>query len=213
MTVDETLLSRQGKRKIHRLMPTSPRAAPRHALQERVAAAILEAAARVLAKQGEQANMTDVAAAAGVARATVYRYFPNRQALLDELAELALHSAAERLGAARIDEIRPVPDGITRAVRALVDVGDLMIVLARERLRPDAEPYERHVGAPLRALIDRGQSAGDIRDDIPSVWLADSLMSIVVSVLSSRLSLGRDDTVAAITGLFIDGARNAAVAA
>ncbi len=167
----------------------------------------------MLVNKGEQANMTDVAAAAGVARATVYRYFPNRQALLDELAELAVQSAAERLAAARIDEIPPVPDGITRVVRAMVDVGDLFIVLARERLRPDAEPYERHVGAPLRHLIERGQSTGDIRDDIPSLWLADSLMGIVVSVLSSPRSLGRDDTVAAITGLFIDGARDAGAAA
>ena len=173
-------------------MPTSPHATPRLALQERVAAAILEAAASVLVNKGEQANMTDVAAAAGVARATVYRYFPNRRALLDELAELAVQSAAERLAAARIDEIPPVPDGITRVVRAMVDVGDLFIVLARERLRPDAEPYERHVGAPLRHLIERGQSTGDIRDDIPSLWLADSLMGIVVSVLSSPRSLGRE---------------------
>jgi TetR/AcrR family transcriptional regulator, mexCD-oprJ operon repressor len=178
-----------------------------------VSAAILEAAAAVLAERGEQASMADVAAAAGMARATVYRYFPNRKALLDELAELAVQSAAERLAAARIDEIRPVPDGITRAVRALVDVGDLFIVVARERLRPDSARFERQVGAPLRHLIERGQSTGDIRDDIPSPWLADSLMGIVVSVLSSPLSVGRDDTVAAITGLFTDGARNAGSAA
>src|ERR687884_1660524 len=98
-------------------------------LQQRVAVAILDGAARTLAIQGPAASMTDVAVAAGVARATVYRYFPNRQALLDELAALAIRSAGERLSAARIDEI-PVSDGITRAVRALVDVGDLFVVLA-----------------------------------------------------------------------------------
>src|ERR671932_735624 len=116
--------------------------AQRPALRERVSAAFLEAAAGVLAERGEQASMMDVAAAAGVARATVYRYFPSRQALLQELADLAVKSAGERLTAARIDAIS-VPEGITRAVRALVDVGDLFIVLARERLRPDDREFER----------------------------------------------------------------------
>jgi TetR/AcrR family transcriptional regulator, mexCD-oprJ operon repressor len=190
----------------------SPGAAQRNALQERVAVAILEAAARVLAAHGEQANMTDVAAAAGVARATVYRYFPSRQALLEELAELAVKSAGERLTAARIDAIS-VPEGVTRAVRALVDVGDLFIVLARERLRPEEERFESDVAMPLRQLVERGQAGGVIRDDIPSAWLTDSLLGIVVSLLSSSGSQGREDIVAAITSLFLEGARQRGAAA
>jgi AcrR family transcriptional regulator len=66
---------------------------PRQALQERVAAAILEAAARTFAARGS-ANLADVAAAAGVARATVYR---NRTRLIGELARLAAEHAQERL--------------------------------------------------------------------------------------------------------------------
>jgi TetR/AcrR family transcriptional regulator, mexCD-oprJ operon repressor len=193
-------------------MPTPPHAAPRQALQERVAAAILEAAARVLRVRGEQASMTDVAAAAGVARATVYRYFPNRQSLLDELARSAVRSAGDRLASARIDEI-PVADGITRAVRALVDVGDLFVVLARERLRPDGEQFERHVVGPLRALVERGQSSGEIRADVPSAWLAAALIGVVVNVVSSPVQHGREDTVAAITSVYIDGARHPGSAA
>jgi TetR/AcrR family transcriptional repressor of mexCD-oprJ operon len=193
-------------------MPSRPQAVPRQALQERVAAAILEAAARVLLVRGEQASMTDVAAAAGVARATVYRYFPNRQSLLDELARSAVRSAGDRLASARIDEI-PVADGITRAVRALVDVGDLFVVLARERLRPDGEQFERHVVGPLRALVERGQSSGEIRADVPSAWLAAALIGVVVNVVSSPVQHGREDTVAAITSVYIDGARHPGSAA
>jgi TetR/AcrR family transcriptional regulator, mexCD-oprJ operon repressor len=193
-------------------MPNRAQALPRQALQERVAAAILDAAASVLLTRGEQASMTDVAVAAGVARATVYRYFPNRQSLLDELARLAVRSAGERLAAARIDEI-PVADGIARAVRALVEVGDLFVVVARERLRPEREQFERHVGGPLRALVERGQAAGDLRRDVPSAWLTDALIGVVVGVVSSPLHRGREDTVAAITSVYIDGARHPGVAA
>jgi AcrR family transcriptional regulator len=193
-------------------MPTSPGAAPRQALQERVTSTILEAAADVLVAHGEQASMSDVAAAAGVARATVYRYFPNRQALLDELASSAVRETGDRLASARIDEV-PVLDGLVRAIRALVEGGTSFIVLAREGPRTDPEQFERHVGGPIRALVERGQATGDIRGDVPSAWLTDSLIGIVVSVLSSPLQRGREDTVAAMTSVYIDGARHRAPAA
>ena len=180
--------------------------ARRQALQQRVAAAIVDAAARVLSARGEQASMNDVAAAAGVARATVYRYFPSRQALLEELARSAVSAADARLRPARIDEL-PTEEGVTRAVRALVDVGDYFIVLARERARPDPEEFEQKVAAPIRRLFERGQSTGAIRSDIPSTWLTESLVGLVSSVLTSGPSMGREDTVAAVTSLFVDGAR------
>ena len=180
--------------------------APRQALQQRVAAAILDGAARMFALQGEQASMNDVAAAAGVARATVYRYFPNRQALFDELAQAAVSDADERLASARIDEVAP-DEGIARAVRALVDVGDSFVLLARQRVRSDPERFERGITRPLRQLFERGQASGDIRDDIPSARLTESLMGLIAGVMMSTQPLGKEDVLATITGLFLDGAR------
>jgi TetR/AcrR family transcriptional regulator, mexCD-oprJ operon repressor len=178
----------------------------RQPLQQRVAAAILDGAARILAVQGEQASMNDVAAAAGVARATVYRYFPNRQALLDELARAAVSAADEGLASARIDEVSP-EEGVARAVRALVDVGDSFVLLARERVRSEPERFERRVTQPLRELFERGQAAGDIRPDIASALLTESLIGLIVGVLTSTPPLGKEDIIATITGLFLDGAR------
>jgi TetR/AcrR family transcriptional regulator, mexCD-oprJ operon repressor len=181
----------------------SPDSAPQ-SLQQRVASAILDGAARTLAVQGPAASMNDVATAAGVARATVYRYFPNRQALLDELALLALREADNRIGSARIEEVS-TPEAITRVVRALVDIGDAFVVLARERVRP-AE-FERTLAGPLARLFERGQSSGDIRQDLPVPWLTEALLGTTLSVLTSMPPQGREDTVAAITSLFLDGAR------
>src|SRR6188508_603222 len=100
-------------------------------LKERVSAAILDAAAQVLAQRGELASMADVASAAGVARATVYRYFPNREVLLEELARTAVADAGEGLAAASLDSV-PVHEGVSRAVRALLAIGEPLVVLARE---------------------------------------------------------------------------------
>ena len=49
------------------------------AIQDRVAEAILDVAANLLASGGEPPSMADIAAAAGVGRATLYRHFPTRE--------------------------------------------------------------------------------------------------------------------------------------
>lgn len=181
-------------------------ALPRQTLHTRVSGAILEGAARIFATQGEQANMNDVAAAAGVARATVYRYFPNREALVEALAQATVSDVGERLSSARINEVAP-EEGIARAVRALVDVGDSFVLLARERLRSDPQRFERSLTEPLRQLFERGQANGDVRDDITSARLTEALIGLIVGVLTSTPPLGKEDMTATINGLFLDGAR------
>ena len=184
---------------------SSPEVARRQPLQQRIAGVILEAAARTLARGSGTASMHDVATEAGVARATLYRYFPSRQALVDEVGRLAASDAGTRLRSARLDQV-PVEEGVARAVRALVEVGDLFIVLARERVRPDPDVFEDSLGAPLRGLVERGQESGSLRDDAPSAWLTESLVGLVVSVLSSSPAMGREDTIAITTSLFLEGA-------
>lgn len=179
---------------------------PRQALQQRVVAAILSGAAQTFALEGEQASMNDVAEAAGVARATVYRYFPNREALLDELAQVAGSDVEARLASARLDEVTPA-EGVARAVRALVDVGDLFVLLARERRRSGSEGFERQFTEPMRRLFERGQGNGDIRRDIASARLTEALIGLIDGVLTSRPPLGTEDAVAIITSLFLDGVR------
>ncbi len=91
-------------------------------------AAILHGAAALFASQGGNVNMNEVAQAAGVARATLYRYFPTREALLGELRRTAVGDIAAALTSARINDVAP-EEGIARAVRALVDVGDGFLLL------------------------------------------------------------------------------------
>lgn len=178
------------------------------ALRDRVSSGIVAAAAEVFARHGAATNMAEVAAAAGVARATVYRYFPTRQALLERLAEIAVSDAGRRLEETRLEQV-DADEGVTRAARALLEVGDYLTVIAREGVRPRSDEYERRVLAPLRRLFERGQRTGAFRSDIPAGWLTNVFVELVVGVAASSPAIGRDDTVAAVSGLFLDGARAA----
>ena len=91
-------------------------------IQERVAAAILDVAADLLARGGEPPSMADIAEAAGVARATLYRYFPTRERLLEALAATAFDDAITRLAQADLDTV-PVPEAIARLVRLVAAAG------------------------------------------------------------------------------------------
>jgi TetR/AcrR family transcriptional repressor of mexCD-oprJ operon len=184
--------------------PQPTRLPPRHALQQRVSETILAAAARTFATGGERANLADVAVAAGVARATVYRYYPNRRRLLEELTRHAAESAHERLVAARIEEV-PVEEGLTRVIGAFVDEGDAFVVLVHERGRTEGDEFERLIAAPLRRLFERARSESRSRHEVPAGVLAESLLGIVAGVLR-HCSLGRDDTVAMIRAVFLEGA-------
>jgi AcrR family transcriptional regulator len=153
--------------------------------------------------------MADVAGAAGMARATVYRYFPTREALLERVAEVAVAEAGARLADARLGSVSP-EEALVRAVRAFFDVGDHFIVLARERIHVDEGQRKELIDDPLRRLFMRGQRAGVFRNDVPAAWLARALVGVVEAAASmSPGSVGRDDTVDRVSSVFLDGVRGA----
>ena len=184
---------------------TTPPLPGRSALQQRVATVILDAAAHVFAAGGES-SMNEIAETAGVGRATLYRYFPNRHALWDEVAVVAVARVGERLQQARLDGVA-MEEGLRRAIRALVEVGDYFIVLTQERARPSSARLDPAISVPLDQLFDRGQSAGFIRPDMTTAWLTDALVSQVVTTLAASPTLGREDMVTAIASFVLDGAR------
>ena len=73
----------------------------------------------MFALQGDQASMADVAAAAGMARATVYRYFPNRRGAARRAgARPRSRESSERLRAARLDAVPAEEASRVRSARS-----------------------------------------------------------------------------------------------
>jgi AcrR family transcriptional regulator len=77
----------------------------------------LEVAAAMLTERGVDAiQISDVAAAAGITRPVVYRFFPNRQALIVEILEDFEDEMNRRL----IDRFRSLPGDLTERQRAMM---------------------------------------------------------------------------------------------
>jgi TetR/AcrR family transcriptional repressor of mexCD-oprJ operon len=166
---------------------------------------ILVAAAGVLAAR-DAAGMAEVAAAAGIARGTLYRYFPTRESLLRALEAAANEEAGRRLAEANLDQV-PVEEALARTTRALVAVGEHFIVLLRER-----RPPEPGFTAPLGALIERGVQDGQIRSDVPVACLVESLLVLVGACVrtGSPAGMGSEDISSTALRLFLTGAQPAA---
>ena len=175
---------------------------------DRTAAAILDAAAHVLSEHGRSANMADVASAAGVSRATLYRYYPDREALLDAMASHALADAAARLADAGLERAS-VEEAIERIVRAIIAVGDRYAVILREHVKFDPAEAERLLGAPMRAVFARGIESGLFRQDIAVEVLLELFGGALLAAvkLTERHQLGVEEASAATASVFLDGAR------
>jgi AcrR family transcriptional regulator len=153
----------------------------RTATAERNVEAILDATEALLAR-GTPATTTAVAAAAGVSRVTVYAHFPTREALLEGVAARVVEQFAATLSEAELDR-GPAPEALDRLIAlawarldhygALVDAvtGDLSsAALARAHAT---------LHTPLTELIERGQSEGTFRSDLPSGWLLSCYFALV----------------------------------
>jgi TetR/AcrR family transcriptional repressor of mexCD-oprJ operon len=168
------------------------------------AAAITQAAAQLVARH-QDATVGAVAQATGVARGTIYRYFPTRQALLAAVVDQALRKANHRLTQANLAAV-PVTDGLARAVRALVALGDDFLVLVRQRLLTGGDVP---AFSPVVALLERGRQGGELRSDLPLSCQVEALYALVQACLraSELATAGPEDVSATVLRLFLEGSK------
>lgn len=176
-------------------------------MAEHTATAILESAARALA-DSDDATMDEIAAAAGVGRATVYRHFASREALLEALVAEAIDETARRFDEAKLDEVG-VQEALARIARAVLTVGDMYAVLVRERVKGDRATMERKLRAPVRRVFERGRREGTLRDDVHAEVLLDLFGGVLEAALRlcDERGVGIEEAAALGVGLFLEGAR------
>jgi AcrR family transcriptional regulator len=173
--------------------------------------AILDTTAELVAKHGlTSVTMSQIAEKTGIGRATLYKYFPNVEAIL-----LAWH---ERQVSGHLDYLAEVRDRAGDSGERLEEVLEAYALISHERFS-----YEHH-GPELPALLHRGvhvtgaqqqvhdmikellieaAETGDVRDDVAPEELA----SYCLYALGAASSLPSEAAVRRLVGVTLAGLR------
>ncbi|MCK0090888.1 TetR/AcrR family transcriptional regulator [Rhodococcus sp. HNM0563] len=144
---------------------------------------ILDAAMRCFAANSD-ASMDDVAKAAGVVRRTVYAHFPNRDALVEGLADEAGTALA-----ASVEQPEPEDADVALAVGVLrlSPVGDRYRVLLSFARKEVGEERIAELIAPVRThtcgVVERGRAAGVFSAYLPTVVLVGMMEGLTMATL------------------------------
>jgi AcrR family transcriptional regulator len=145
---------------------TTARQDPRANQKARTRAAIVTAASELRAAAGTMPTVAGAAAAAGVARATAYRYFPTQEALELEVADIRADVAAiETL----LEE--PTAGDVENRVLGLLDAFNPIVVQKEEHFRRALWVYLDTWLRSHRA----GQEAPAVREGRRMRWLDQAL--------------------------------------
>ncbi|WP_308408632.1 TetR/AcrR family transcriptional regulator [Streptomyces sp. AC627_RSS907] len=174
-------------------------------------ARILRAAERELLRDPD-AGLAEIAAAAGVARRTLYGHFAGRDALVEGLVEEAAEAVRRAIAGPDAPAPRDPARALARFVLTLWPVGDrygTLIALARRRgLGPDRVST---ILGPARdtvaRILARGRRTGVFHTGLPSGVLGAALEAHLLALLACARAGSWDDdgTGAAVAALMVAG--------
>jgi len=170
--------------------------------------AILQAAATTLARD-PGASMQEIAAEAGVGRATVHRYFPKREDLIRELALSCIAKIDEVTEPIR-DEDLSAAEALRRVLDVVVPLGDRFRVVGDERAYvhdPAVRAgYLRHMDE-LGDLVNELKQEGVISADIPTAWVVKTIEALIYAAWSSASDgyIAHRDAASLVYRTIIDG--------
>jgi AcrR family transcriptional regulator len=169
--------------------------------------ALLAAGAEVFAERGADASLEEIARRAGVGIGTLYRHFPDR----DALTEAVYRNEVERLcdGVDALIAEQPAADALARWMRdfaAYAATKKGMVVALKSSLGPDNELFtysHRRIRDAISALLAAATAAGSIRSDIE----ADALLTAMRGICMTGDQPADAARIALLIDLLVDGLR------
>ena len=138
------------------------------------------------------ATMSDIAIAAGVGRATLYRYFPSRDTLLRDLVATCVRETNEATAHIEADGLRGKA-AIIECIHALVPLGDKFQFLTNNwSPDPDTQRQIDKDNRDVQEMMADAIEIGDIRSDLSPVWLSllfDNLLTAAWEALGADMAI------------------------
>ncbi len=149
------------------------------ATRTRTRQAILAAAVTVFARD-PSAALGEVAAAAGVGRTTLHRYFAERSDLISALAAHTLDQVCTATDRAELSH-GPAPEALGRLCREYFELGDVLTLIFNEPQIGADPAYQEEVehDRELTDLIARGQAEGTIDPAFTPAWFQYALWALL----------------------------------
>jgi AcrR family transcriptional regulator len=174
---------------------------------ERNRARLLDAAQAAFASGQEPVTLEQIARDADVGIGTLYRHFPTREALVEELyrKELAdLCASAGDLLAAHAPEValRAWMDRFADYVTAKREMADALRAVFASGAVTVSEAREQ-LAAAVRTILDAGIAAGTLRDDVR----AEDIVATVVGMFTATSLAGGHEQLERMLNLLMDAVR------
>ncbi|QHK20228.1 TetR family transcriptional regulator [Pseudarthrobacter psychrotolerans] len=162
--------------------------------RDAVRAAILDATASLVADRGlAPVTMSQIAQAAGIGRATLYKYFPDVEAILTAWHERQINSHLEYLSQVRNRTVGPGQqvESVLEAYAFLSHSGPGTADFARLHQGPHVGLAQQHLRGFLADLLRQGADAGRFRRDVAP----DELAAFCLHALEAASALTSRDAV------------------
>jgi AcrR family transcriptional regulator len=169
-------------------------------------AAIVAATLPLMMQHGTRVSTRQIAEAAGIAEGTIFRVFPDKEALVAAVVESAFDPAPVERALAAIDGSLPFDERLTQAVgimqRRLRDIWNLTAAVGV----PSAPPAARRRTTEFTALTALFESE---RHNLsrPPKMAAQTLRGLTLALTHPALAPDQPVTPAEIVSLLLDGVR------
>ena len=174
--------------------------------------ALLAAAGEVYSERGVEASLEEIARRAGVGIGTLYRHFPNRDALNEAVYRREVESLCD--GAEQLIADHEPVDALAAWMRQFAGYVARkrgMAMALKSALGPDNELFSyshRRIRESLGLLVDAAVKAGQIRSDVDTEDLLRAMSGICMAVDAPVFA----ERTGRLVNLLVDGLRYGAPA-
>lgn len=157
------------------------------------------------------AGMSDIATAAGIGRATLYRHFESREALIEKLILVCVEALEAATTPLQHLFGRAAIEARIEAVMPLADRFHFLAMLWTETVDREAiKQVDNQQANEMATLIHQAKEAGEINPSLPTLWVVTfyegTMMAAWWLIASGDITI--DDAVVYVKQSFFSGCGN-----